>query len=118
MSDRMVNPSRLTLARKRAGQTKSALAKSVGVDLRTISAYEAGEYTPAEHTFKKLQSVLAFPEEFFYGDDLDEPTPDTASFRAMSKMTASKRDMALSAGALAFHLNAWLETRFELPNHD
>ena len=112
------NPSRLTLARKKAGYTKSALAREVGVDLRTISAYEAGEYAPAEDSFRKLQSVLNFPEEFFYGDDLEEPKPDTASFRAMSKMTASKRDMALAAGALAFHLNTWLESQFELPEAD
>ena len=118
MNDRMVNPTRLTLARKRAGRTKSALANDIGVDLRTISAYEAGEYAPAEDAFRKLQSVLDFPEEFFYGDDLEEPTHDTVSFRAMSKMTASKRDMALSAGALAFHLNTWLESQFELPGPD
>jgi Zn-dependent peptidase ImmA (M78 family) len=52
---------------------------------------------------------------FFFGDDLDELSPDSASFRALSKMTAGQRDMALGAGAIALLLNTWIEERFELP---
>lgn len=36
----------------------------------------------------------------------------------MARMTASQRDAALGAGALAFLLNAWIERRFALPNAD
>jgi len=53
--------------------------------------------------------------EFFCGDDLEEPKSDTASFRALSKMTAAQRDMALSQGAIALYVNKWLEEKFELP---
>ncbi len=112
------NPSRLTLARKRRGLSKTALAQSIGVDLRSVSGYESGEYPPADQTLDALERVLTFPRSFFSGDDLDEPTPDVASFRAMSKMTASQRDMALGEGALALLLNDWLEKRFELPKSD
>lgn len=115
MNGQIFNPRRLTFARRRAGLTKSRLARGVGVDLRTITAYEAGEFAPAGDMLAKLHSALNFPEEFFYGDDLEEPKPDTVSFRAMSKMTACQRDMALTAGAVAFHLNDWLEKQFELP---
>jgi DNA-binding XRE family transcriptional regulator len=62
---RTPNPSRLTLARKRRGYTKTKLAGLIGVDLRAVVAYEAGEYPPAEDAFSKIQSVLGFPEEFF-----------------------------------------------------
>ena len=111
----MFNPTRLTLARKRRGHTKSSLAVKLGVDLRAVYAYESGEYPPAEDTLRKIQLVLDFPEAFFSGDDLEEPSPDTASFRAMTKMLSGQRDMALETGAIAFHINNWLESKFELP---
>lgn len=95
--------------------TKTDLAKEVGLELRTISAYEAGEFNPSGKALADIARALRFPERFFFGENLHEPTPDTASFRAQSKMNAWQRDMALSQGALALHLNSWLEERFELP---
>jgi Zn-dependent peptidase ImmA (M78 family)/DNA-binding XRE family transcriptional regulator len=112
------NPSRLTLARKRRGLTKARLAKAVGVEPRSISAYESGEFGPDDERLQKLSSVLRFDARFFHGDDLDEPSPDCASFRALTKMTASQRDIALGCGAVALMLNEWIESRFELPAAD
>lgn len=112
------NPSRLTLARKRRGLTKARLAKAVGVEPRSITAYESGEFGPDEERLQKLASVLRFQVPFFQGDDLDEPSPDCASFRALTKMTASQRDIALGCGAVALMLNEWIESRFELPVAD
>ncbi len=109
------NPNRLAIARRRRGMTKTDLANEVGLELRTISAYEAGQFNPSIKALADISHALRFPEEFFSGEDLHEPTPDTASFRAQSKMNAWQRDMALSQGALALHLNNWLEERFELP---
>lgn len=109
------NPNRLAVARRRRGLTKTDLADEVGLELRTISAYEAGEFKPSDKVVSDLSRALRFPVTFFFGESLHEPTPDTASFRAQSKMTAGQRDMALSQGALALHLNTWLEERFELP---
>lgn len=114
----LFNPSRLTLARKRRGLTMTKLAKAIGVEPRSVSAYEKGEFGPDGDRLSVLASVLDFPEAFFYGDDLDEPTPDIASFRALSKMTSGQRDTALGAGAIALMLNAWIEARFELPSQD
>lgn len=97
---------------------KRALAIKVGVTERSISAYEGGAQIPEQSTLTKISSALRFPEAFFFGDDPEVPTPDVASFRSMSKMTASLRDSALGAGAIALLLNGWLEQRFELPKAD
>jgi Zn-dependent peptidase ImmA (M78 family)/DNA-binding XRE family transcriptional regulator len=98
--------------------TKTALATRAGIDLRSVTNYETEVSSPKLSTAESLASALKFPLEFFYGDDLDEPLPDSASFRAMTKMTATQRDMALSQGAIALHLNNWLESKFELPKPD
>src|SRR5204862_1176454 len=98
-------PSRLTVARKRRGLTKIELAQQINVDWRSVSGYEAGEYLPSDQTLAKIAETLKFPVAFFSGDDLEEPEPDITSFRALKKMTAAQRDMALGEGALALHLN-------------
>ncbi len=109
------NPNRLAVARRRRGLTKTKLAQLVDVDLRAITAFELGEYPPAADTLGRLCSVLGFPAEFFAGDDLEELSTETASFRAMKKMSAGKRDMALGQGSIALHFSQWLDTKFELP---
>lgn len=109
------NPTRLAVARKRRGYTKSEFAEKLGVTLRTVSSYEAGETVPSLETLSKIQTVLGFPAVFFAGDDLEEPVSLDVSFRSLSTMSAKLRDMALSQGALAIHLNKWLEGIFELP---
>jgi len=111
----MFNPNRLSVARKRRGLTKTELATQAKIDLRSVTAYEAGVRPPKLKTAESLAAATNFPVEFLYGNDLDEPQPDTASFRALSKMTATQRDMALSQGTIALHLSKWLEARFELP---
>jgi Zn-dependent peptidase ImmA (M78 family)/DNA-binding XRE family transcriptional regulator len=112
------NASRLALARKRRGLTMTRLAELVGVEPRSISAYENGEFGPDTDKREQLAKALRFPVSFFAGDDVQELAPDIASFRAMSKMTAAKRDMALGAGTIALLLNDWIEERFQLPTAD
>jgi Zn-dependent peptidase ImmA (M78 family)/DNA-binding XRE family transcriptional regulator len=109
------NPSRLTWARRRRGMTKTRLAAAVGVDLRSVSAYETGEFSPDAERLGQIVCALRFPEAFFFGDDLEQPALDTASFRSLSKMTAGQRDTALGSGAIALLLNEWIESRFSLP---
>src|ERR1700744_6018509 len=99
----MFNPSRFACARKRCGLSKSAMAALIGVDLRSVSAYEAGETVPREKVLERITGVSGFPLEFSSGDDLEEPTPHAVSFRAMTKMTARQRDMAVSQGTIAIH---------------
>jgi Zn-dependent peptidase ImmA (M78 family)/DNA-binding XRE family transcriptional regulator len=111
----MFNPSRLMVVRKRKGLTKIEFAKRTGIALRSFKAYELGEYPPPKDVLARIVSVSGFPSEFFFGDTLDEPREDSASFRSMSRMKSYQREMALSQGAIALHLNTWLEARFELP---
>ena len=114
----MFNPQRLAFARKRRGMNMTQLARDVGVDLRSISGYEKGEFEPKEDRLDRIASVLRFPVSFFSQPDVAELSPDTASFRAMSKMSAAKRDIALSAGGIALMLSEAIEARFELPSLD
>lgn len=109
------NPSRLTLVRERKGLSKSELAQLIGVDLRTIVAYESGEFCPSPEALYRLGKELEFPAAFFGGEDLEKPLPDVASFRSLSKLKSIRRDMALAQGAIALYLNDWLESKFELP---
>jgi Zn-dependent peptidase ImmA (M78 family)/DNA-binding XRE family transcriptional regulator len=109
------NPKRISLARKRRGLTQSELADLIGVHRRAVCAYEVGEYFPSNDTMERLGSALAFPLGFFYGDDLDEPTLESGSFRSMTKMMASHRDMALTQAAIGIHVANWLESQFDLP---
>lgn len=111
----MFTPSRLTLARKRRGLTKVRLAREVHVTSRCVMFWENGETTPSPETVERLATVLGFPVDFFSGPDIAEPNPDGASFRALTAMTATQRDAALAAGALALELSKWIEERFELP---
>lgn len=115
MNAREFNPARLTLARRRRGLTKAKLAALLGVEARSVTGYERGEFSPDPARLVRLATQLRFPERFFSGDDLEEIAPDIVSFRSLSKMTAAKRDMALGAGALALLLNQWIESRFDLP---
>ncbi len=114
----LFNKTRLTLARKRRGYNKSRLAQLSNVDLRAITAFESGEYPPSSETLTRIAEALRFPGEFFNGEDLDEPSLDTGSFRSMSKKTAAQRDMALSQAALGLLLMGWIEERYELPTTD
>jgi Zn-dependent peptidase ImmA (M78 family)/DNA-binding XRE family transcriptional regulator len=95
--------------------TKVKLAESLGLATRTITRYEAGDISPPDETLHKISLLLGFPIEFFYGEDLKETLVETASFRALSKMTSAKRDSALAAGTLAFLLDDWINERFTLP---
>jgi len=109
------NPNRFALARKRRGFTKIYVARKLGVDLRTITGWERGEYIPSPEMLSAIEGALGFPRAFFAGDDLEEPAPDAASFRSLSRMTAKQRNMALGQGAIALLVNKWLEERFEIP---
>lgn len=111
----MVNMSRLELARKRRGLTKKDLAHNLNVTDRTISNW----YNQSDIDVKnleKISEVLNFPKEFFLEDtDLNLPNTETVSFRALSKISSRKRDIALSQTVIAEIINKWLDTKFDLP---
>lgn len=113
-----LTPSRLALARKRRGMTLVRLATEAGITTRSLSAYENGRQQPTSATLSALADALAVPTAFLQASEIDEIPPDAASFRALSKMTASQRDSACSAGRIAFLINDWMEERFRLPAAD
>lgn len=113
------NPSRLTFARTRRGLKKAEVAKLIGVTPRSVTGYEAGEFPPEPDRLILLSECLHFPVEFFLAEDqVDIIDEDIVSFRAMTKMGATLKNVALGAGSIAVQLNAWIESRFDLPGPD
>jgi len=115
---KMLNPTRLQLARRRRGLTMKALAEACGVTTRTISSWETGAAEPKPESCDRLAEVLSLPVAFFAKDDPAELPAEHVSFRALSAMTARERDQSLSAGVLAFELDEWLSSRFDGPPVD
>lgn len=113
-----LNPSRLDLARRRRGRTKTQLAVEAGISTRVLSDYERGAKEPSETTLRRIATALDFPLEFFSGDDIEEPAIEGVSFRALSSITARQRDQATGAAAIALKLDGWMRDRFALPAPD
>lgn len=118
MDSKKFSPDRLVWARKRSGLNQTALARLISLDSRTVRAWEAGEYEPTGVNLDALLKALDLPVEFFLSPSMPGPEPTQASFRSLSKMSATKRDIALAKGAFAFELSAWLEKHFNLPEQD
>jgi len=114
----MFNHRRLILGRKRRKLTARALATAVGVSPITISRLENGVNEPEDETLVAISRALDFPKEFFLAGDFDDLPVEAASFRSLTSMTARERDAALSAGAIAFLFDDWIEERFNLPSPD
>jgi Zn-dependent peptidase ImmA (M78 family)/DNA-binding XRE family transcriptional regulator len=109
------NPSRLSVARKRAMLNKKTLAERLGVQLHTIVRWERCQTEPSDENIDALARVLGFPKEFFFGPDIDEPIHSLTSFRSQKAMSAASRDAALAAGAIGFRILDWVGDRFDLP---
>jgi len=114
MGESLFNPLRLRLARRRRGLSKVKLARKAELTTRSVYDFESGKQRPADDTASRLADSLEFPVSFFFRGDIEEPSPVVASFRSLKAMTAGERDAALAAGALAFELSDWIESRFEL----
>ncbi len=111
----MFTASRLTLARKRRGFTKVQLAEKAKVAVRSITDYESEKSEPQPETVLLLAKALRFPPEFFSAPPLPEVDAESTTFRALSKLTAIKREQAKSAATLALDFHRWITERFRLP---
>lgn len=113
------NPAQLTFARNRRGIKKGELAQRIGVTSRSITGYESGEFPPEPERLAKIVGELRFPVEFFYEEEsIEEVDQESVSFRAMSKMSATLKYVALGAGTVALRINSWIEEKFQLPVPD
>ncbi|MFD7513815.1 helix-turn-helix domain-containing protein [Streptomyces niveus] len=111
----MTTASRLVLARKRRGLTVTRLAQLAGLTARRLSDFENGRAHPSPPSLTAIAKALEFPEAFFSAEEVADLPLESVSFRALSKMTASQRDIALSNGRLARVLQDWVGARFGLP---
>lgn len=109
------NYTRLEVARKRRGLTKTKLAEEAQISTRSLTKFEREGFAPSETTVARFSRALGFPMAFFFGETLPEPSKDGVSFRALASLTASQRDQVLSSGGLALDLSSWIEKRFALP---
>jgi len=114
----LFSPSRLTLARKRRGLTKTALGRAVDMTARVMYEYESGRLTPPDGTLDRLADVLRFPRDFFFRGDVIEFSRTGANFRALRAMTAAESDAALAAGVLALEFSHWIDRQFVLQDVD
>ncbi len=116
----MYNSKRLTLARERRGLTKKALAELAGITTRTLSTYENAENISSldEATFLRVVRALGYPIEFYQQEDVESVNPDSVSFRALTTLSAGKRNAAIGAGTLALELDKWMSKRFKQRHHN
>lgn len=73
------NPQRMHIARARRMLNVRQLAHRIGVRPLTIASWTDYRSEPTAAQVTALALTLDWPEEFFYGDDLD--VPETVSFR-------------------------------------
>ncbi|MCC8686358.1 XRE family transcriptional regulator [Xanthomonas campestris pv. raphani] len=108
------NPSRLAIARKRRMLTKKAFAEAIGVTQHTVTRWDRGSTdAPTAENLRAMSQALGFPEKFFFGNDVE--SPERASFRSQTSMTAAARDAALAAGSVAYLIADWFDARFSFP---
>jgi len=112
----MFSPSRLKVARQRLGLTLSRLAEISGVSPRSLTNYETGALAPSEDSLAKIAAALAVPTAFFDRDDVDIVPVETASFRKLSKTTATRRDAVLSGASLTVEFFDVIASHFKLPS--
>jgi Zn-dependent peptidase ImmA (M78 family)/DNA-binding XRE family transcriptional regulator len=106
--------SRLTLARERRGLTQRELSDAAGVSDRMIKAYESGDKNPTPETLATISNVLGFPLAFFEKPPPDNLTLEAASFRALTKASATLRNRTVAAGTIAMEFHNYLADKFEM----
>jgi len=112
-------PSRLTTARLCRGLTMKAVADSIRVSPRTITAYEDGSTTPPETCVQLISKLLNFPFSFFYGAEVEDIPHKVISFRARRSLTARIRDLTLGRSRLATNfISPAFQAKFTLPTCD
>jgi len=98
------------------------LAKLAGVTPRTLSTYENMGTTENDsvniETLSSFADALKYPIEFFFKETIEPLGDDKVSFRAMTKLSAVKKNSALAIGSIGCELNSWIERKFTLPKLD
>ncbi|MEM8275245.1 XRE family transcriptional regulator, partial [Morganella morganii] len=107
----------LKLARLRRKMTYSSLSDITGISTKSLAEYEKFDnlFSPTEQNVELIASALNYPNDFFYGNDVDFVESSTVSFRSLKKMKAAEQHAAEAAGSLGVILNTYFESVFNLP---
>lgn len=111
---------RLTVARRLRRQTKSSLAREVGVSPSAIAQYEKVDGpNPTQAVLAKICLALGLPREFF---GLSRPLTllhaSEAHFRSLRSTSAAAREQALAYGELSLELVNLINEFVDLPDVD
>lgn len=108
-----LEPSRITLARLRAGLGKAQLAERLGATPRTITNYETNG--APERVACALAEALECPQAFLYLPPSLPLEEERVFFRARRRSSAGQKHMATSAGRTGVDLYGMLTEHFDLP---
>lgn len=110
----MIDPTRVSLARRRQGLTRASLASVIGVTTRTLTTWERDGAPHAR--LADLAAATEQPEAFFLRPALQDVLDEAAFFRARRRASASLRHRSLSLGALATDFYSELDALLHLPD--
>lgn len=119
-NEKQFNSYRLRLARSCRNITKKDLAKLIDVTPLTLTRLEKGENEPKDETVQLLVQALFFPQAFFFeGIEEDQDKEDLnikdLSFRSKVTIPRKERNAAYSTRGLAYIVDEWLQSNFNLP---
>ena len=109
---------RLALARRLARQSRTALARTVGVSPSAITQFEKG-VRPTAPILAELALALGVPRDFFrHGRPVIAVPASSAHFRSLRATPALSRDQALAFAELALDVIDVLEHHIDFPAAD
>jgi Zn-dependent peptidase ImmA (M78 family)/transcriptional regulator with XRE-family HTH domain len=111
-----LEPTRITLARTRAGLTKAALAQKLGVGPRSLTNYETAG--APERLAPALAEATGFRPGYFSREEVEPLDEDRAFFRARRRTSARVLHSAVAAGRTGTELYSLITERFRLPRLD
>lgn len=107
---------RLTVARRLRGKTKSALAREVDLTPTAIAQFEKGPANPSQAVLARICMALGMPREFFgAGHPLTLLPASDAHFRSLRSTSAVERERALAYGVLSLEIVQLIEDYVDLP---
>lgn len=112
------NGERLKLARIYRNMTASELADKIGVSRQAVLQYEKNESKPKLETEFTIITILHFPRDFFYMDNINMVPVENTFFRALS--TTKKIDLQTQEEKTKFivYIYEFLNNYFNYPQLD
>src|SRR5688500_6170176 len=95
--------------------TQKALAEAIGSTPETVSRYEQRKIEIGDDIVDELARTLRFPRSFFALPDPQVVDPASVSFRALSKLSAARRQAVISASTLGTELVEHVTKKLTLP---